>query len=401
MGSLKTYRFRLYPNKETGKRMHEVLELCRQTFNTLLGEMNRQWIIDRFQLSALLPDLKICNPALNTVYSKVLQCENDRLFANLRGLAQTKKNGREVGSLRFKGKGHFKTFTYNQSGFKLIATGKRCHTLRLSKIGDVAIRQHRVVEGTIKQITIKKEGSGKWFALVVTDKKIIITPQPVQKIVGLDVGLIDFVHDSKGNSIKNPRHLSKHEAKLKKLHRCMAKKQKGSKNREKVKRKVARHYECITDVRTDFLHKTSHFYVSNYDAIGMEDMSMQLQGHRLAKSRADASWGKFRQMIAYKAEGAGKLFVPVDYKGTTQRCSRCDRRVHKELWQREHVCPFCGLSCPRDYNAAVNIEKLARIKIGLERPESTPVEMEALHRNVQLPSVKQDAPQQAAGQFTP
>lgn len=394
---MKTYKFRLYPNKHIATKLHETLELCRQTYNTLLGEMNRQKVVDRFALSALLPDMKRCNPALKSVYSKVLQGENDRLFSNLRSLVQTKKKGRKVGTLRFKGKGHFKTFTYNQSGFKLLATGKRCHTLHLSKIGDIAIRQHRMIEGTMKQITIKNEGSGRWFALIVTDRKENQSPQRIQNVIGLDVGLMDFVYDSKGNSIENPRHLSKHEIQLKKLQRRMAKKQKKSRNRERVKIKLARQHERIVDVRQDFLHKISYYYVAHYDAIGMEDMPMILKKDRFAKSKADASWGKFRQMISYKAEGAGKLFVPVNYKGTTQRCSQCDNYVKKELWQREHVCPFCGFACSRDYNAALNIEKLTRQKIGLERPESAPVEMEALHENVQLLSVKQDAPQLAAG----
>ncbi|MDI6737515.1 MAG: transposase [Nanoarchaeota archaeon] len=114
-----------------------------------------------------------------------------------------------------------------------------------------------------------------------------------------------------------------------------------------------------------------------------------------AKSKQDASWGKFRQFIAYKAESAGKLFVPVPYRGTTQRCSQCGKTVYKELWDREHNCP-CGFIAPRDYNSALEIRNLTLkkieivlenqrfsaprdiVSIGQELPESTPVESKAL-----------------------
>ncbi|MDI6859884.1 MAG: hypothetical protein QMC85_05250 [Methanocellales archaeon] len=111
-----------------------------------------------------MPSLKEEHPELKNIYAKVLQYEVYRLFSNLRSLAMLKKNGKKIGKLRFKGKGWFKTFTYNQSGFKVIETGKRLDRLHLSKIGDIPIRTHRDVEGKIKQITIKRHRSGKWFA---------------------------------------------------------------------------------------------------------------------------------------------------------------------------------------------------------------------------------------------
>ena len=98
----------------------------------------------------------------------------------------------------------------------------------------------------------------------------------------------------------------------------------------------------------------------------------------LGKNILDSSWGRLRQFISYKAENAGKLYIPVDYRGTTQRCSQCGNKVHKELKDREHKCNKCGFIAPRDYNSALEIKNLCLQKIPQELWESTHQEMEAL-----------------------
>ena len=110
----------------------------------------------------------------------------------------------------------------------------------------------------------------------------------------------------------------------------------------------------------------------------------------LSSSILDAGWGKLRQYISYKAENAGKLYIPVDYKGTTQRCSQCGDMVKKELKDREHKCK-CGFEVTRDYNSALEIKRLCLQKIRQELPESTLVEMEALSNHGQPLSRKQEA----------
>ena len=394
---MKTNRFRLYPDQQTEERMIETTELCRQTYNTLLGELNSQKEIDRSQIQGIIPDMKIADHQFQKLHSKTMQYECYRLFSNLQGLTKSKDNCRKVGSLRFKGKNWFKTFTYNQSGFKLIDTGKRYQTLHLSKIGNIPIKCHRHINGKIKQITIKHEASGKWFASIIEETG----PKPkikaeIKKVVGIDVGLDNIIYDSDNHFIKNPRHLNKNEAKLKSLHRKMSHKKKGSKNRNKMRVRLARQYERITNIRNDFLHKTSHYYVTNYDAIGMENMLMTVKNNLFAKSRLDASWGKLRQYIAYKAESAGKLYAPVDHRGTTQICSQCKIEVRKELWDRTHKCT-CGFIAPRDYNSALEIKKRLIKKIGWESSEyklvEIPLTAELLqNRSTSYASVKQEAP---------
>lgn len=394
---MKAHKFRLYPSRATEQNMLHTLEICRQAYNFFLGELNRQEVIDKAMIQADIPVMGICDSRFKSVYQKTLQMQLYKLFSNLSGLAKT-KGKRKVGALRFKGKGWFKTFIYNQIGFKLLETGKRHQTLQLSKIGDIPIRCHREIKGKIKQITVKREGSGKWYAHLITDEKRVIPQHPIQKVIGIDVGLTDIIYDSDGNAVSNPRHLRRYSKILALRQRKLSATKKGGKNRLRQRIRVARLYEKITDTRNDFLHKISHYYTTNYDAIGMEDMLITNMVHnkKLSKSILDACWGRLRQFMSYKAANAGKLYVPVDYKGTTQRCSQCGAITRKELKDREHKCHNCGFVVPRDYNSALEIKRLALIEIGLERPKSTHLEMEALP-SWQLPSMKNEASSSTSG----
>ncbi len=355
----RTYKFRLYPNKNQENRLLENKELCRFTYNLLLEEFNNQEVKDRAEIQALIPDLKICYPELNKVYSKTLQYECYRLFSNLKALSRLKKKGKKVGKLRFKSRDSFKSITYNQSGFKFIKSKKRLQRLQLSKIGVIPIRAHREIQGKIKQITIKKYPSGKWFANITCDnlfEKKLYQKESNNKQIGIDLGLTNYAYDSDNNHFDNPKFLNKSLKVLRKQQRKLSKKQKGSKNRNKIRLRVAKLHERVENQRNDFLHKLSKYYVNNYNLIALEDLQIQnmLQNKYLTKSISDSSWSKFIQMLEYKAESAGVQVIKVDPKGTTQECSNCGKIVKKKLSDREHNCD-CGLKINRDYNSSINI----------------------------------------------
>ena len=371
------YKFRLYPSKEIENKLLETLELCRQTYNNLLAGLDERFT--KNELQNYLLDLKVAYPEINNVYSKVLQMENQRLFSNLKALSKSKGNGKKVGRLRFKGKGFFKTFTYNQSGFKIIQIGKRCQTLKLSKIGDIPIRCHRNIKGNIKQITIKKEPSNKWFAFIMADELKKVQRKEIKKVIGIDTGLRDILWDSDNHKIVNPKYLNKYTNQLAVSQRRMSKKKKGSNNRNKFRIKLARRYEKLVNTRNDFIHKITRYYANNYDAIGMEDIDYSRMAKGIyGKSFLDACCGQIRQLMAYKVESTGGLFIAVNHRGTTTRCNQCGFEVKKEIWERMHNCPECKISIPRDYNSALEIKKLCLEKIRQELPESTHLEMEAL-----------------------
>lgn len=356
-----TYKFRLYPSKEQKEKLLQTLELCRQTYNYFLSRLNeKDKTLSRLRFQAQLPELKKGKPELNNVYSKVLQMVLYQLYSNLKGLSQLKKNGKKVGRLRYKGKGWYKTFVYNQSGFKILKTGKRLDLLHLSKIDDIPVRMHREIKGNIKQIIIKRYNSGKWFACLCIENNTPTEKQQIEKTVGLDVGVKHFVTDSMGRQIENPKFYQKSLRRIRTEHRKLSKKKKSSKNREKQRVRLVRAYEKIRNQRNDFLHKLSRFYIDNYDLIAVEDLQVNnmTRNHCLSGKILDASWGKFFQFLEYKAESANVQVVKVNPRGTSQEYK------------------FGELD--RDYNASLNILQRGLEKVGMGQTEVTPVETEPL-----------------------
>jgi putative transposase len=370
-------KYPLFPDKVTQLKLVESLDICRWLYNRLLQELNvakEEGIkLKTYDTQNMIPSLKLENPKLNLVYSKVLQMVNYTLWSNIKGLSASKKNGRKIGHIRFKGHGWYKTMNYNQSGFKLDQDHGRLH---LSKIGDIKIKMHRKVQGCIKAILIKREGE-RWFAIIQVDQEPEALPENGNS-VGIDVGLKSFAVDTEGKSVENPRFAERAATKVKNIQRRLSRAKKGSNNRQKLLDKLNKVHERINNQRIDFLHKLSRHYVNNYDVICVEDLDikgLKERGHSKGMHRNihDASWSKFIFMLSYKAESAGRKLIKVDPRNTTQRCSACGSIVMKELSDRVHVCPYCGFSCDRDYNASRNI-----LITGMEQPVA-PIEPKPLH----------------------
>jgi putative transposase len=347
-------KFRLYPSKLTEQILCEHLDLCRWLYNRLLEELDtaksRKRTIRQKETQHLIVELKKQKPELGNVYSKVLQMVNHQLWSNIHVLASMKKRGRKTGRLRFKGK-WFKTLTFNQSGFEI--DGKK---LCLSKIGKVNVKLHRPLEGRIKGVIIKRELSGKWHAIFQCENVGSTLPE-VDRSVGIDVGVKHFLTDTDGRQVENPRFYEKTLNRMKFVQHQLSRKQKRSTNRCKQRVKLARLHEKLVNQRNDFLHKLSKFYANNYDTIAVECLNItdMVRNRNLAGKILDASWGRFHQMLAYKAENAGRQFVRVNPRGTSQEYK------HGQL--------------DRDFNASLNI--LERGLRGLGRPFQ-PAEMKPL-----------------------
>jgi len=377
------YKYRLEPTPSQEDQLAWTLDTCRQVYNHFLGQLNgANEIPSRYDLQGTLPDLKRNEwPELKNVHSKVLQMVVKRLYDNLSTLSGAKKNGRKVGRLRYKGAGWYKTFTYNQSGFKLIETGTRNDRLRLSKIGAVPIRYHREGPETaaIKQVKIKRDSTGTWWAIFgIETEQELPEPKPHEDIenpVGIDVGILKYTHDSNNLSVG---FLDFSEAcdRLAREQRKLSRMQNGSNNYEKQRVVVANAHARLVNQRRDFLHKLSSWYVKNHDFIAVEDLNITglFEKPRNSRNVAHAAWRTFTAMLAYKAESAGTHFVKVNPRGTTKECSQCGVSSEKSLWVREHSCPSCGFECDRDLNAAYNILQRAFSDVGQGLPESTPAE---------------------------
>ena len=180
------------------------------------------------------------------------------------------------------------------------------------------------------------------------------------RTVGIDVGLESFAVTSDGEYIENPRYLREAETVFRVSQRSVSRKKKGSSNRRKAVKLLAKNHIKVKRQRADFAHKVADNLVKNYGRIAVEDLRIKnmVRNHHLARSISDAGWGQFVSILSYKAEYAGREFVQVNPNGTSQICSGCGATVKKSLSTRVHNCPACGLSLNRDFNAALNIKRL-------------------------------------------
>jgi len=367
MSSLKVvrnYKFRLYPNKEQEARLFDWLETCRWIYNTALAQRKEAWerekrSVTRIEQQVWLKEAKKTDEPLRAVHSQVAQEVLFRVERAFAAFFRRVKNGETPGYPRFKSKGRYKSLTFTQFG-----EGKGAYfkdgKLKLSKIGLVKIKLHRRIPGTIKTVIVRRDAVGRWWAILAIEKELA-KQQHAGPAVGLDAGLEKFSALSNGSLIENPRYLRKTEERLKHAQRNLSRRKKGSRNREKARRKLAKLHAKVCNQRRDFLHKQSRRLVKTYSLIAVEELNIKgmVKNHHLAKSISDAGWGEFISMLEYKAEEAGTKLVKVNPSGTSQECSGCGMAVPKKLSERIHCCPYCGLILDRDINAARNILKSA------------------------------------------
>ena len=312
----------------------------------------------KFEQQAAFPRWKKEHHELSEVFSQVLQNVAVRVNLAFDAFFRRVKGGETPGYPRIKGHGQYDSITYPQAGF-----GFHQGRLRLSKIGDVAVRLHRRVEGVVKTCTVRLI-NGKWFVCFSCEVGAEVLP-PSNEEVGIDVGLKTFASLSNGENVENPRFFRKDEKALAKAQRKLGKQIKsaagqtrGSKARKKARKLVSRIHERIRNRRHDFVHQTARRLVNRYGVIAVEKLNVRgmVKNHCLAKSISDASWSMFRSVLTGKAERANRLVVAVNPAYTSQRCSGCGDIQKKSLSVRTHRCTVCGLVLDRDTNAAVNIK---------------------------------------------
>ena len=366
MKTARAWKFRLYPTKAQAKEMQTHLWFSKNLWNDGL-ELAKQLYADHQKFPTRNTYQEISKNS--GLYSQAAQDVFIRLDLAIKAKLRRKKAGLKGGFPRFKSMDRMKSLHYPQSGFSL--NGKK---LKVTPFGEINIKKHRELEGNIKTLTLKKEAAGKWYAIFTSETDVKPVPKNNRSVVGMDLGLINFAVLSDGTVIKNPRHLKKHQDNLRAKQKALSRAKRGSSNRKKAKKRLAAVHEKVRNARRDFLHKLSRQLVNSHSLIALEDLaSQEMAEKQFGKSINDAGWSEFISMLSYttgnevpcapmfdasnirEAEGAGSRVVFVNPKSTTKECSRCGILTDKDLSERQHNCPSCGLSMSRDLNAAINI----------------------------------------------
>jgi putative transposase len=346
----KTFRYRIYPTKRQEQTLNDQLAICCELYNAALQERRDAWRLNRksiswFDQNRQLTEIKQCRADVAAVNANVLEETLKRVRLAFSAFFTRMNSSASPGYPRFRSVSRYDSITFRQIGNAL--SGSK---LRLSKIGNVRIKLHRPLVGTIKTLTVKRE-AGRWFALFVVE--CAAEPLPFSpNTIGVDVGLTTFATLSDATKIENPRWFRVAQAKLRRLQRRVARRRKGSNRRRKAVLLLQRFHNHVRDQRRDFHHKASRKIVNANGLIVVEDLNIKgLAAGMLAKSVNDAGWANFLFMLAYKAESAGRVFVKVDPRGTSQTCI-CGTEVRKTLAERRHLCLSCGLSADRDHVSA-------------------------------------------------
>ena len=375
---IRAYKYRFYPSNGQEILLDQNLRLCCSLYNAALEQRRYAHkagrpINYRIQQDQL-PELKRGMPEYAKVHSQVLQDvlrRIDRAFTSFYERVRRRRRGESAkpGYPRFKPEWRYNSITYSQAESYNIING---HVL-LPKIGKLRVFMHREPVGLVKTMTVKRDHVGDWYIVLTTELPDVLRKTPTLAI-GIDVGLTKLVQVSNGEFVEC-RKFSKSEKKMKRTQRQLARKVKGSLNRQKSRLKLAKIHRKIQRQREYFLHKVSKQLVSKADLLVFEDLQIQnlMANHRLAKSIGNASWRKLYQYVSYKASSAGKTATRVDPRGTTCDCA-CGAKVKLLLSERTFHCTKCGLTTDRDLHGSFGTLR----KVGWEAAEQTPVEMRPL-----------------------
>ena len=385
---LKAVKIRLYPNKEQATMINKLLGCYRVVYNQCLnrkietykndGKSENLSTLGKFVHHELIKDDNFL--WLREQNTKVLkQAVNDMLSAYKNFFEQHR------GFPKFKSKHDNK----QSCRFELGAISKRndytTYRLSLANIRNVKFRcNEKYVQylqkhhDNIRQATLTRLPCGEYYLSILVDGGLTHPVKETNAVVGIDLGVKDFVITSDGEVFNNLHFKKSETEKIKRLQRQLSRKKKGSNNRNKARIRLAKVYKRINDRKQYYLHSISNSLIDENQVICMEDLNVKgmIKNHNLAESILEMNFGEFRRMLEYKAKWYNRKIVFVDrFYPSSKTCHNCGH-INKELTlnDREWICPQCGEVIERDYNAALNILDEGMKIIGCSTPEFTLVD---------------------------
>jgi len=384
---LKAIKIRLYPSPDQIVYINKLLGTSRFVYNKCLNYKITEYESKKKSTSfgetgKFLTSLKSEYEWIKESHSKVLQQQLinlDRAYKNFF------KN--RSGYPKFKSRHDNQSCRFPIdaiSGIKgnrinIINSLKDIH-YKCSKSDEKYLNKH---QSGIKSATLSKNKSGEYYFSILIDRPNKPLKPAKNNIIGLDLGIKDFIITSEGQKFENLKSKRNNQKKLAKQHRDLSRKQKGSNHRNESKIRLAKTYNKLNNIKEYYLHSITNQLLSENQTIVIEDLNVKgmLKNHRLARSIQELSLNRFKTMLAYKAEWYGREIIQVDrWFPSSKLCNCCGyKNDDLTLKDREWVCPECNTHYDRDLNAAINIKNEGeRIKIGLSSPESTHQESKTL-----------------------
>ena len=358
------------------KRQRDALTLplvvSQQLYNAALEERSSAWsksktritCNDQFKsITALVGD-----PSLAGLPVNLLRWPLKKLDKAFKGFFDRVSKGRTPGYPRYKSAGRWDTFGYTDRQCWSVDVER--NRLDLRRLGWFKLKPHRPIDGEIRSLQIKREGR-KWFALISVRVEDA-TAHVNDNSMGIDMGTTHLATLSNGKQIVNARTNRRLAPKVAKAQRALARAKRGSKRRQHVKARLLRLKQHEASCRATHLHQQSAELTRNYAVIVIEDLKIRnmtrsargtveapgsnvAQKTGLNRSIGDAAWGRFAELLTYKAARAGGSVVRVDPRNTSNECSRCHAITPSRIGDL-FSCRRCGLTMDRDHNAALVIE---------------------------------------------
>ncbi len=388
---LKAVKIRLYPNKTQETYINKLIGCYRFVYNKCLDRKKTAYLTDKSNLG--LKDLG------NYFHQELTKTEEFNFLNehNTKVLKQSVLNMLEA----------YKNFFINGSGFPRFkskhdnkqscrfpeeaisnkndySTGKLTLTTQLKNLKFRTSDRYKNYlvkhKNSIRSATLTKTKSGNYFLSILVDGDVNkVLSKPINDVIGIDLGIKDFIVTSKGDKIENIKIKRNNHKMLARLHRQLSRKVNGSKNKNKARIKLAKYHEKLNNIKENYLHQISNQLLNENQVVAMENLNVSgmLKNHHLARSIQELSLSHFKSILNYKADWYGRHVVEVDrWYPSSKLCSVCGyKNVGLTLYDRVWVCPICKTTHDRDYNAALNIEKEGqRILVGSRSTEFTPVE---------------------------